>query len=68
MEQGRRHVPPDKLTELADIYGVSTTWLLGEQPSEPDALRIAARQAKRMSSEDLDRLVKVIHAIWTPSA
>lgn len=66
IEAGRRRVLADELTTLADVYGVSAGWLSGEEGSNPEVLKIAARQFERMSTVDRERLATVIEAVSNP--
>ena len=64
IEAGRRRVATDELMQFANLYRVSTTWLLGEDDADLSLSAIvAARELKRMKPEDLDRLVEIISAI-----
>ena len=65
IEAGRRRVASEELSVLADLYGVSTAWLLGETQPDEQSLSavVAARELEKMKPEDLDRLIEIISAI-----
>ena len=66
LEAGRRRVSVDELKHLAEIYGVSTSWLLGEAPPDrasEENLRLAARELASLRDEDLNRLLTVIRSL-----
>lgn len=67
IEAGRRRVSAEELVQLADLYGVSTSWLTSERESEPGAadarILLAARQLSKLNQADLDRLMNVIRML-----
>tara|TARA_R100000322_G_scaffold136685_1_gene92536 strand:+ start:466 stop:822 length:357 start_codon:yes stop_codon:yes gene_type:complete len=67
IEAGNRKVSTDELTKLADIFDVSTTWLLGEADGKLEAndprLQLAARELAKISPEDLDKLLTLLAAM-----
>ncbi len=67
IEAGRRRVPADELARFAEIYGVSTAWILGEEKTEsrPEEERImlAARQLSKMKDKDLERLLNLLRML-----
>jgi transcriptional regulator with XRE-family HTH domain len=71
IEAGRRNVSAEELTKLASLYGVSSAWLLGEEPAKEgeaaDKLLLAARELSKIKEDDLERLVKVIHMLRSSS-
>jgi len=64
MEAGRRRVSGDEITRLAELFDVSTSWLLGEGADRADPhdtrLQLAARELAKLKSEDLDRLLALL--------
>lgn len=62
IEAGRRSVSSAELPRFAEIYDVSTAWLLGEASDEvyEDRVRLAARELSKMQPEDVDRLLDVL--------
>ncbi len=68
IEAGRRRVSADELTSLAELYGVSVSWIVeeDEQLSLASArARLAARELSKLRDEDLDRLLKLIRTFRT---
>jgi len=67
IEAGRRNVGAEELQQFANLYGVSTSWLLGEVESstseDEDRLLLAARELSKIKEEDLERLLKAIKMI-----
>ena len=68
IEAGRRRVSADELTGLAELYGVSVSWIVEEDeehsPSSARA-RLAARELGKLRDEDLDRLLELIRSFRT---
>lgn len=66
-EAGRRNVTATELSRLADMYGVSTTWLScsDEHNHDPqhDRLHLAARQLSKLKAEDLDKVLNLLSAL-----
>src|SRR3989442_852752 len=66
-EAGRRRVSAEELAEMAKIYGVSVSWLAAENVKsadpERDRIELAARKLSTLKPADLERLLKVIHAL-----
>lgn len=65
MESGRRGCKATELSALADLYGVSETWLLGRRSSraKDDRAELAANVLANLSSEALSRLEHAIRII-----
>jgi transcriptional regulator with XRE-family HTH domain len=63
-EAGNRRVSAEELVKLAELYDVSATWLLGEGTDKLDIhetkVQLAARELKKLKSEDLDRLLTIL--------
>ncbi len=61
IEAGRRRVAADEITRFAEIYNVSVSWLVEEQPEVPDpAVELAARELAKLKKEDLDTVLNVL--------
>jgi transcriptional regulator with XRE-family HTH domain len=69
VEAGRRKVSAEELAKLAQIYGVSATWLTGEEGSattETDIrTEVAARELAKLKPEDLDRVLQLLATLRT---
>jgi transcriptional regulator with XRE-family HTH domain len=65
MEAGRRRVSADELAQLSDIYGVSITWLVGDDESDPedDRIELAARELSKLDPDDLDRVLSLLASL-----
>lgn len=61
VEAGRRRVSADEISRFAEIYNVSVSWLMNEDPEVPDpAVELAARELSKLKKEDLDTVLNVI--------
>ena len=67
MEAGNRAVSAEEITKLAEIFEVDAAWLLGEGGGEcdpkDDRLQLAARELKKLKSDDLNRLMAILAAL-----
>ncbi len=65
IEAGRRRVQAEELTILAELYGVRTTWILGDDKSDEvsEKASLAARELGKLKEEDLDSLLQLIQAL-----
>lgn len=65
-EAGRRDVSAQELARFADLYAVSTAWLMcneSEHDSEEPRMRFAAREIAKLKSEDAEKLLKLVKAL-----
>jgi hypothetical protein len=58
------------LTQFAQIYDVSVSWLVGEtadqlEPDDP-RLQLAARELNKLKPDDLNRLLRLLAAMRNP--
>jgi transcriptional regulator with XRE-family HTH domain len=61
LEAGRRRVSAEELTRLAEIYNVSTSWLMNDDSEVPDpTIELAARELAKLRTEDLDTVLSVL--------
>ena len=70
IEAGRRRVTAEEIGIFADIYEVSTSWLLGregESSEVNDRVQLAARELAKLRSEDLDRVMTLLASIRSTS-
>jgi hypothetical protein len=69
MEAGNRRVSAEELSKLAELYEVSVGYLAGETPDTVTAddpkIELAARELSKLSSENLDRLLKALAVFRT---
>ena len=70
IEAGRRRVSVEELSRLARVYGVSVSWVVGEQDdsrSASDRAKLAARELSKLRDEDLDRLLQLLRSLRNTS-
>lgn len=68
IEAGRRKVSAEEMFKIAELYGVSVTWVIGTEDSSSaasDRVELAARELGKLKDEDLDRLLQIIKALKT---
>lgn len=66
IEAGRRKVSADELSSMAELYGISVTWLVEEESDSTltdTKAKLAARELGKLRGEDLDRLLKLIQTL-----
>lgn len=67
IEAGNRSVSAEELTQLAEIYDVSVSWLAGEgaEKLDPhdDRVQLAFRELEKLKPEDLDKLLRALAAM-----
>jgi transcriptional regulator with XRE-family HTH domain len=67
LEAARRNVSAEELAELARIYDVSVSWLVGEesegQEQRDPRIELAAREIQKLRPEDLDRLLALLSTL-----
>lgn len=67
IEAGNRRVSAEELSQFAEIYDVSLSYLAGERDDtlsiDDPRLKMAARELKKLSPESLDNLLKVLAAM-----
>jgi len=69
IEAGNRRVSAGELARFADLFDVSTGYLLGEAPDklalDDPKLKLAARELAKLSPEALDALLRALAAVRT---
>ncbi|KDM67996.1 helix-turn-helix domain-containing protein [Acidiphilium sp. JA12-A1] len=69
IEAGNRRVTADEITRFAEIFDVSTAYLLGEAPDrlamDDPKLQLAARELAKLSPDALDGLLRALAAVRT---
>ena len=67
MEAGNRKVTAEEISELAKVYDVGVSWLLGEGEEKLDILdtkiQLAARELNKLKKDDLDRLLTLLASL-----
>lgn len=66
IEAGRRKVSADEIEAFADVYGVSTDWLLNGKAidsTENAKVLLAARELSKMKPDDVDRLMRMLKTL-----
>lgn len=66
IEAGRRKVSADEISSFADIYGVSTEWLINGNATtsaEDAKILLAARELSKMRPADVDRLMNMLKTL-----
>lgn len=66
-EAGRRNVTAAEIAEMAEIYGVGVTWLLGDEEDvadpEQDRIALAAREIAGLKERDLANVLQLVRSI-----
>ncbi len=64
IEAGRRKVSAAELAQLGEIYDISPSWVTTGQSEIGDpSIELAARELKKLSKEDLDRLMQLLRTL-----
>jgi len=67
IEAGRRRVSADELSQLANIYDVSVSWLLGETEESSDeetaSIELAARELAKLKKEDRNTVIRLLRSL-----
>jgi transcriptional regulator with XRE-family HTH domain len=67
IEAGNRSVTGQELAKFAELYEVDVAWLAGEgtEKLDPhdDRVQLAFRDLEKLSTEDLDKLMRALAAI-----
>ncbi|MBJ7376361.1 helix-turn-helix transcriptional regulator [Sphingobium sp.] len=69
IEAGNRRVSAEEIGRFAEIFDVSTAYLLGEAPDklamDDPKLQLAARELAKLSPDALDGLLRALAAVRT---
>lgn len=64
IEAGNRRVSAEELARFAEMYDVTTSWLLAETTdqltTDDPRLKLAARELTKLKPDDLDRLLRLL--------
>lgn len=66
IEAGRRRVSAEEIREFSALYEISESWLLSGDKTIDESdprLELAARELSKLSSEDFDRVVRLLQAL-----
>ena len=67
VEAGRRSVTAEELAKMAELYGVSVSWLAGTEDEaaglQAAKVRLAARELRKLKPADVDRLLRLLAAL-----
>ena len=63
-ESGNRKISAPELSRMADIYGVSISWLAGRDAEDhDDQVELAARELARLDRQDLQTVMQLVKSI-----
>jgi transcriptional regulator with XRE-family HTH domain len=69
IEAGNRRVSAEEIARFAEIFDVSTAYLLGEAPDklamDDPKIQLAARELAKLSPDALDGLLRALAAVRT---
>lgn len=72
IEAGNRRVSAEELKIFSRFYDVTVSWLIGESPetfdSQDPRIQLAARELGKLSTEDLNRMLRLLAAIKNDSS
>lgn len=67
IEAGERNVTAEEIARFAEMYDVSTAWLLGERSEtldeQDDDVQLAARELKKLKPDDLKNVLAALAAL-----
>jgi transcriptional regulator with XRE-family HTH domain len=71
IEAGNRRVTAEELSQFAEMYDVTVSWLLAETAEQLEMddprLQLAARELSKLKSDDLDRLLRLLASMRSSS-
>ncbi len=71
IEAGNRRVTAEELSQFAEMYDVTVSWLLAETVEQLEMddprLQLAARELSKLKSDDLDRLLRLLASMRSSS-
>lgn len=72
IEAGNRRVSADELSQFAELYDVTVSWLLAETTeqlaTDDPRLQLAARELSKLKPDDLDRLLRLLASMRNSDA
>jgi transcriptional regulator with XRE-family HTH domain len=63
IEAEERKVSASELKQFAELYKVSTEWLLGETPDTDRRLKLAARKLSGLKEKDLETVMRIVDSL-----
>ena len=60
IEAGERKVSAGELKQFAELYKVSTEWLLGEIVKSDSRIKLAARKLSGLQDKDLETVMQIV--------
>jgi transcriptional regulator with XRE-family HTH domain len=60
IEAGERKVSAGELKQFAELYKVSTEWLLGETVKSDSRIKLAARKLSGLQDKDLETVMQIV--------
>jgi transcriptional regulator with XRE-family HTH domain len=71
IEAGNRRVTAEELSQFAEMYDVTVSWLLAETVEQLEMddprLQLAARELSKLKPDDLDRLLRLLASMRSSS-
>jgi transcriptional regulator with XRE-family HTH domain len=69
IEAGRRRITAEELLKFAELYSVDLEWLAGKDENQVNKIRdelfLAARNAKGLKVEDIEKIVDILTSLKT---
>ncbi len=64
IEAGRRKVSAEELARFSEIYRVSTSWIIKDEPETSDpAVELAAKELAKLKKSDLDNVLRLLRTL-----
>lgn len=63
IEAGERKVSAGELKEFAEVYKVSTEWLLDEPMESNSQIKLAARKLSGLRDKDLETVMRIVDSL-----
>jgi transcriptional regulator with XRE-family HTH domain len=63
IEAGERKVSAGELKEFAEVYKVSTEWLLDEAMESNSQIKLAARKLSGLRDKDLETVMRIVDSL-----
>jgi len=63
IESGERKVSAVELKLFAEVYKVSTEWLLDEETDSNSRIKLAARKLSGLKDKDLETVMRIVDSL-----